>query len=82
MRTNNTPKVISFRVSQKEYDLLEYARTVMYTPSPGTKTMSAFLASLLQEELDLIQSNYDRKLKQEEAKAKRQAKKAAANDIV
>jgi hypothetical protein len=66
-------KVISFRVSLEEYEGMLF--------SSGTRrmTLSDYVIACLRQDLDLSTQAWQKEQKRLEAKAKRDAKKAAAN---
>ena len=70
-------KVIAIRVTQEQYDILEWARLNWFPDEAKGKTMSRFVAHLLRDDINTASINRDVKLKREEAAAKRKAKKAA-----
>jgi hypothetical protein len=68
-------KVIAFRVTQEEYDGLCF--------NAWTRAMkpSEFVLACLRQDIDLSVQAFHREQKRLQAKAKRDAKKAAANGV-
>ena len=76
-------KVVAIRLTQTEYDLLEWGRVNSFTHEPKAKTMSQFVAYLLATDINQIGINRAVQVKKAEAAAKRKATKEAkkaAND--
>lgn len=70
-------KVVAIRLTQSQWEALEWARLNSFTHEAKTKTMSAFIGLLLRDDIDNASLNRATLLKKEEAAAKRKAKKAA-----
>lgn len=76
-------KVVSVRLTQEQWEALEWARVNSFTNEPKAKTMSQFLGYLLRDDISHAAINRATLLKREEAAAKRKATreaKKAAND--
>lgn len=69
-------KVIAFRVTQEEYDALVYnGKTAGYK-------LAEFVATSLRPTIELSKQAFAKEQKRLEAKAKREAKKAASVEVV
>lgn len=76
-------KVIGVRLTNEEYELLEAWRCQLRLEDMAshTKTMSAFIASLLKHDIDALRAIREREQKKAVAKRKRELKKAQ-NDAI
>ena len=77
MRENRYVKTIAFRVTQDEYDLLQYL-----CDRDGIKNASTLIRQLLDADLKAAHLSRGMAVKKLEAAARRAAKKAATTDAV
>ena len=77
-------KVVAVRLTQSQWETLEWVRVNGFTHEPKTMTMSAFIGLLLRDDISNAAINRAELLKAQEAAAKRkatrEAKKAASDD--
>ena len=76
-------KVVAIRLTQSQWEALEWARVNTYADETDAKTMSRFIALLLRRDISLASVARAESLMREEAAAKRKATrkaKKAAND--
>ena len=70
-------KVVAIRLTQSQWEALEWARVNTYAHEADAKTMSRFIGLLLKRDISLASVARAEVLKKAEAAAKRKAKKAA-----
>ena len=70
-------KVVAIRLTESQWEALEWARVNSFTHEPKPATMSVFIGRLLREDISQASINRAEVLKKQEAAAKRKAKKAA-----
>jgi hypothetical protein len=76
-------KVVAIRLTESQFEALEWARLNSFTHETKTKTMSEFIGCLLRDDIDQSSINRAETFKREEASAKRKATreaKKATND--
>ena len=77
MRTKRFTKTVAFRLTQDEYELLEWVSAYN-----GDKNVSETVRVVLADRLDMWRTMRTNEVKKLEAAAKRAAKKVATTDVV